>query len=365
MKKTMLATAVAVALATPMIAGAEAIMYGQVRVATQNQTSNMDNVKSWGMQDQTSRLGVKGTEDLGSGFKAIYKMEFGVNVGNGFNSGSSATSQRNSYVGVSSKFGTLLMGRHDTPFKLSTGKLDFFADTNADFDAASLGSFTGTKGVGLFDSLRVSGAVAYISPSLAGLTFIGAVVQTDAGRSFENTTTPAAGNGDAVDPAGAYSLALTFNNGPIYASAAFESISAESLYGAPNAVPDYEKWRFGAGLLDFHNISLSATYEMRENTYNLGTGGVAGDTGAWQVQAAYDIMGMRIKGMYGEFDGDIAGNVVAIRRNFNTWALGMQHNLSKRTDIQVLYRKKDVENHITQATAADDDVFAVQIDHSF
>jgi predicted porin len=322
------------------------------------------------MQDQTSRLGVKGDEDLGGGLKAIFKMEFGVELGNGTaaNTPSGWGNSRNSYVGLAGGFGTVLMGRHDTPYKMASSKLDFFGDTNVDFDDE--GSFGASdqdvaradigdrndKGVGLFDSRRVNGAIAYVSPSLAGFSVLAAIVQTEAGNAFDNSE----------DPAGAYSLGLTYSNGPFFGSLGYENMSPESLAGVDGgANPDYEKWRVGFGILDFNRISASFIYEDRTNTM-VGAAASTRDTSSWQLQAAYEVMpGMKVKGMYGEFDGDNSlAAASSITNNFNTWALGMEHILSKRTDIQVLYRKKDVDT-INGSLGVDYDIFAVQLDHSF
>ena len=367
-KKTIVA-AIAAALATPMVANADAILYGKVRVATQyHNRSGVNGVEdTWGMQDQVSRLGVKGDEDLGNGLKAIYKMEFAVNVGDGcdisnanvdvtFNrsvcDSHGSPTQRNSYVGLDGAFGTVLAGRHDTPMKMSTVKLDFFGDTNADSDAAfGVGDYA--KGVGLFDSLRVDGTIAYVSPSFAGFTLAGAVVQTNVTNQFDQ----------ADDFASAYSLAGMYSNGPWYASLAYESLDpaslgVEALTGASN-LPDYTKWRVGLGVLGFNNFSASVIYENRSDIYFLD--GV--DSDSWELSAAYDFGNTRIKAMYGAFDTDAVGGVDPW--DFDTWAIGVQHHLSKRTNVEVIYRQKDVNDVNGVQLAPDDDVFAIQLNHSF
>jgi predicted porin len=380
MNKKIITAAIAAAIATPMVASADAILYGQVRVATQYHSRDGDVLRpdgaggfvrvepndAWGLQDQISRLGVKGDEDLGNGLKAIYKMEFAVNVGDGCEGGAidvtfdrtacnnhGSPTQRNAYVGLSGGFGTFLVGRHDTPMKMSTGRLDFFRDSNVDNDA-SFGPGDFATGVGLFDSLRVDGAIAYVSPSLAGFTLAGAVVQTGVGGVGSSSNFD-----DADNFAGAYSLAGMYSNGPWYATAAYESLQPDDLLGIPGDVPDYDKWRVGAGMLGFNNFSASIIYEDRNDTYFVRDA----DSDSWQIQAAYDFGNTRLKAMYGEFswDNDVADDLLG----FDTWAIGIQHNLSKRTDVQVLYRQKDVNDINGIQVTPDDDVFAIQLDHSF
>jgi predicted porin len=335
MNKKIIVAAVAAALVAPLAAMADATVYGQVRVATQYH--DRDNAgDTWGMADQISLVGIKGSEDLGGGLKAIYKMEFGSNVGDGFGK-SSFWNQRNSYVGLAGDWGTVLAGRHDTPHKISSGKLDFFANTAADNDNG-MGPMN-PRSVGLFHSLRVDGAIAYISPNMAGFTLAGAVVQTNTAATFD----------DGDDFASAYSLAAMYSNGPWFASAAYESLDPESLAGAAGA-PDDEKYRLGIGVLGMAGFSAGFVYESRDNA-----GFVDGlDTEAWQLSAAYDFGNNRVKAMYGSYDADGAGD-------FDTWAIGLQHNFSKRTDAEVLYRAKDADSDV----GIDDNVFALQLNHKF
>jgi predicted porin len=384
MNKKIIVAAVAAAVATPIVASADATMYGQVRVATQyakrtsqiNSAGDSVNRDSWGMADQVSRLGVKGDEDLGNGLKAIYQLEFGVDVGDGYGK-SSFWSQRNSYVGLSGGFGTFLAGKHDTPYKISTGKLDFFADTAADADNPTNGTGFGStnvynaQGVGLFDSRRADGAIAYVSPSLAGFTFAGAVLQhtTDPfGGSNPPTGTP-----KATDFEGAYSLAGLYSNGPWFASLAYEHISLKALAGVPESanVPKDAKWRLGLGILDLNNFSAAFIYENHDVADRNLDGGKS-KYKSWQLSAAYDFGNSRVKAMYGDFNGNADGTtnfgLTQLGENlsdFKTWAIGLQHNLSKRTDVQVLYRAKELKSYGGFKSAPNDDVFAVQLDHSF
>jgi predicted porin len=124
------------------------------------------------------------------------------NIPGGNNGGISI---RNSFVGLAGGFGTALVGRHDTPLKISTGKLDLFSDTVADYN--------GTVG---FDDLRTDNTIAYISPSFSGFSFMGAMVAPGGGTAGSGLNI----NSDSL--AGAYSLAAIYNNGPFYASAAYE-----------------------------------------------------------------------------------------------------------------------------------------------
>ena len=63
------------------------------------------------VQDNGSRLGFKGEESLGSGLKAVFGLEMGINADDG---SSTSPAYRNSYVGLTGGFGALAMGRLDS-----------------------------------------------------------------------------------------------------------------------------------------------------------------------------------------------------------------------------------------------------------
>lgn len=332
---------------------------------------------------RANRLGVKGSEDLGNGLKAIYQVELGLNLtaaDDNIASGNNGISYRNSFVGLAGDFGTVLVGRHDTPLKISSGKLDMFSDTMADYN--------GTVG---FDDVRADNVVAYISPSFSGFSFAGAVVAPGGATIGEGL------NVDNDSLASAYSLALIYNNGPFYGSAAYESLGNEHFMNSDTALGgkqacinpdgsqtlscnyvgnDYAKWRLGLGLLDWNGFSLTAIYEqqddrpqgqVRDNFAFVnpdGTVNIAGFSGVkeqqlWQVQAGYSFGNNMVKAMYGAVDRDKGSDAFLgdTRRTLSinnlrndlegdrsTWAIGFDHNFSKRTKAYALYVNVDDDN---------------------
>jgi predicted porin len=332
MNKKIIVAAIAAAVAAPMAAMADATVYGKIKVATQFTDRSHGVGDSWGLQDQVSRVGIKGSEDLGNGLKAIYKLEFGTDVASSF-----TWSGRNAYVGLAGGWGTALAGRHDTPLKISTGKLDLFGDSAADYNPG------GQRGVGLFIDRRANSAIAYISPSMAGLTFAGAVLN------MQNDNDWADGNSYNKDFLSGYSVAGMYSNGPWNGSIAYEVLNKE-LFGSN--MKDDKLLRIGLGMLAFANFTVTGLYETHENI----NGWDNYDSDAWQLQAGYDIGNARIKGMYGDFDDKPS---FGDGDDFQAWAVGMEYNLSKRTMTQVLYRSKDMD------TGSDESIIALQLDHSF
>ncbi|MFP4496249.1 MAG: porin, partial [Halochromatium sp.] len=416
--------AVAAAMAAPAAAIAEATLYGKLNMSIDY--ADVDNAigtyyadpngnpaggneihldangnpiirggedfKGWGISregdfipgsSRASRLGVKGSEDLGSGLKAIYQVELGLNLSaadDNITSGNNkGISYRNSFVGLAGDWGTAFVGRHDTPLKISTGKLDQFGDTMADYN--------GTVG---FHDIRADNVIAYISPNVSGFSFAGAIIAGGGATDDSGLNI----NEDSL--AGAWSLAGIYNNGPFYASLAYESLdkdmfmdSSTSLAGKGQCInadgsqaldcdyvsDAYDKWRIGLGLLDFNGFTLAAIYEQQENlpdgqrrsewTYinggnptRVGVADGAEKQQLWQIQAAYAFGNNKVKAMYGSVDRDddkILGetrDVVSLdslrddlEGDRNTWAIGFDHNFSKRTKAYVLYTAVDDDNN--------------------
>ncbi|HJV92740.1 MAG TPA: porin [Azonexus sp.] len=64
-----------------------------------------------------SRIGFKGTEDLGNGLKAVFVLEYALDIDGNFGVGSSASglNARQQFVGLSGKLGDLTLGRQYAP----------------------------------------------------------------------------------------------------------------------------------------------------------------------------------------------------------------------------------------------------------
>jgi predicted porin len=118
------------------------------------------------LHSNASRIGVKGSENISDSLKAIYKFEYETFVDDGIKS--STFSQRNIYVGLQGDFGTVAGGMHDTPFKLSQGKVDQFNDLQ-------LGDI---KNV-LSGETRAPNVVWYATPKMGNLSGVVALVPNE------------------------------------------------------------------------------------------------------------------------------------------------------------------------------------------
>ena len=81
MNKKLIAAAIAAAMAAPTAALANDVtIYGVAHLSIDYLDSDLDSVDGFDVASRASRLGFKGTEDLANGLKAIWKMEFQVDM---------------------------------------------------------------------------------------------------------------------------------------------------------------------------------------------------------------------------------------------------------------------------------------------
>ena len=152
MQKSLLSLAVAAVLAAPLAVQADTILYGSARVSVDYVDPKLDAVSkffgdpepdsNWDVVNNSSRLGILGSEDLGGGLSAVYRYEFGVDVTEGGN----FESNRPKFVGLRGNFGTLTIGTQDTPYYNVAGIVDTFNSSKTfGADAWLGGSFNGFK----------------------------------------------------------------------------------------------------------------------------------------------------------------------------------------------------------------------------
>ncbi|WP_454805604.1 porin [Paraburkholderia fungorum] len=113
MKKSFLALAVLTAFAGVAHAQSSVTLYGIIdegfNVNTNAGGKHLYNLTSGVLQG--SRFGLRGTEDLGGGLKAIFVLENGFDVNSGKLGQGGLMFGRQAYVGLSSQFGTVTLGR--------------------------------------------------------------------------------------------------------------------------------------------------------------------------------------------------------------------------------------------------------------
>ena len=122
------------------------------------------------MESSNSRLGVRGYEKLGGRLRAIWQLETEFHL----DSNDSRFAQRDSYVGLKHNgWGTVKLGRMDTPFKEYGDDISFLGVSSGNFVSTSaiLRRFGfGTSNAARFHERRTN-VVQYESPEWGGLEF--------------------------------------------------------------------------------------------------------------------------------------------------------------------------------------------------
>lgn len=199
----------AAAACTSAHAQSSVTLYGTVDAGldyVSNQKSSTGHGTTWGMQSgnvSTSRWGLRGTEDLGGGLKAIFDLENGFSVVNGKGSNGGYMFGRQAWVGLGSdQYGTLTLGR----------QYDALVDMIAPMSATGSG-FGGNIAMHPFDNdnlnndVRMNNAVKFRSATYAGFQVEGAYAFSNQGGGFSNNN--------------AYTMGASWNGGPINLAVAY------------------------------------------------------------------------------------------------------------------------------------------------
>jgi predicted porin len=315
--KKILSLAIAAALFAPVAALADATVYGKAHLLVQNTdiddpSSSADSGDVWSVDSIDSRIGVKGSEDLGDGLKAVYQFEFKVNLDDG-----SGLGDRNQYLGLAGGFGTVLLGRHDTPLKLAQGKFDQFGDVAGDIKTVMPGED------------RVDNVIAYVSPDMGGLSLVGALVageQGDGGDLGDSETLT--GLTDHISLAGLYS------NGPIFASLAYNSYDLGTAADAdPSLLRGTFVWKGGmwqAGVM-FASMDMDG---MMDDSDAVGVSGHVKVGSSGKFKAQY------LVGDTPVFKAPISPSVKVAggaENEVTQMSVGYEHAMSKRTKLHAGY----------------------------
>jgi predicted porin len=358
MKKKLLALAVAGAFVAPaaMADTGNVNVYGVINMSFDSTSTG--NSAGGSSQSQTkvssnqSRIGFKGTEDLGGGMNAFFQVEQLINVDNSANSTTVTTpaiaacaalpcpavaattttvtanngvlATRNSFVGLGGdSWGSVLLGRNDTPYKNSTRGMDLFGDTLGD-NRSLMGA-----GVISFDG-RQADVVQYDSPNLSGFKVS---LQYVAGAEAATTAGNVKGN--------AYSLAGTYAQGPMNLAAAYEThdmgTAGTGTMGATGAgvVNQKEKAYKLAGSYTMDQITGVLVYEKTDDGFGAGGANALGHR-SWYVGGKFAVTGSdAVKLAYTNRNN--LGNTA--NSSAKQISLGYDHSMSKRTTVYALYTK--------------------------
>lgn len=273
---------------------------------------------------QPSRFGLRGSEDLGGGLRAIFTLESGVNIDTGANTSTTSFFNRQAFVGLASNsLGTLTLGRQYTlifdnllplsgspAFGFSGGALDGLA-----LPGSSAGRFDNTLG-----GTRIDNSIKYTSAAVSGFQF-------NAMTGFGEV----AGSSSAKQLLG---IGAKYSQGPVYAGLSYQIQKCADKSGCTAATDNDKLFAIG-GSYDFGSAKLSAIFTRENNAKNVK--GTDGDTaqvlvqvpvGKWLLGAGYQQLNDRSK----------------LNQDVKQYNLSVLHYLSKRTTLYGVYSLQNVSN---------------------
>jgi predicted porin len=266
------------------------------------------------VEDESSLLGVRGTEDLGGGLKAFFQLETTFRL----DQNTTTFGDRNSGVGLQGGWGSILLGRWDTPFKTANGVVDVFGDL-------TIGRFTvATQDQGNFDR-RDQNVVQYWTPNWGGFT---ARLMYQANEGKVN----AVGTTRALNP---YDVggSVAWTGGPVYVFYAYEE------HKDPTTALTKEDGNALGGTVTFGPIKLGGIYQEYKRTPFSGPGFTKSK--AWLGNVTWTIGNHQLMYQYQSKKDGVVSN--AAQPDCDVNSVGYQYNFTRRTFFLAQYVK--VENN--------------------
>jgi len=357
MKKTLLAAALLTGFAGAAQAQSNVTLYGLVdagfnyaKVEGNDSRVGIDS----GLMGQ-SRFGIRGSEDIGGGLKAIFTLENGLTVDNGQQTHGRLFG-RYAFVGLeSASAGRVTLGRTtNLAFMWAAGIANPFG---LSFSTASVGTTFGYNDSELGGG-RTNNSIYYYSPKFSG--FQGAI-----GYSFQSNADAEVTKGKNNDRL--LDLGLQYANGPLKAVITYQYLNPSQ------ATPNNGK---------FKNLTLGANYDFGVVAVYAGYANAKGirNPGTWNTSGAYAGTGYASGATSANFTKDNAWTLglsaplgpgkayaayqKATQSKVKGFALGYVYDLSKRTNLYTYFAQNELHDW-TANKSLDARQFAVGLQHRF
>jgi predicted porin len=290
--------ALAVAAAIPALAQAQTsnvIMYGRLDLGYNKSTGGKLNMA----QQSGSRLGMRGSENLGGGLAATFQIEHRFNADNGSSSNNRFWHGR-SIVGLKGGFGEINLGHNYTP--------NFWVALAADpwgWDTVSQISNTQPGG----GQVRFSNSFEYVTPSMGGL----------AARVMFAPSEVAGVSSNA-------GFSLVYNAGKLYAGFGYEKHG----YNAATCATASAVCVGQAAPTAADNKAMNLTVN-----YDFGAFRLLTNYSQVEVGAAAAVKGFNVSGAIPMGAGQARVTFGKVKSGVRDIGVGYHHNLSNRTKLYV------------------------------
>ncbi|MBX3610852.1 MAG: porin [Hydrogenophaga sp.] len=333
MKKSLIALAALATISGAAFAQSSVTVYGRLDASVgsdKDDIANTSTTKLFSGNLTTSRLGFKGTEDLGGGLRANFQLEGALTVDDGTSAG--LKFDRASWVGLSGGFGAVRMGLIDSAYKDIYDLGNVYNLYDSEFTASKIAYAVGTNGgVNNFTS-RPTNQVRYDTPSFGGFSAgVSYAFDETAGVSNDLTAFNLRYRAGQLDAGFAYQEQS--NSTTPASDLKYSVVSAGYDFGAFRLSGQYQNAKNGAGLKD-NEFAFGATVPF----------------GAFDVSAGYAYGKSKLNG--------------ATSAKGSAFSFGGTYAMSKRTRLYAAYLTGDVENGAgTKVT--DRSRYAVGVRHDF
>jgi predicted porin len=341
MKKTLIALAAVAAagsvFAQANITGSMVLGVGTTKQGTANTGGQIVR--------QTGNLAFSGTEDLGGGLKASFRLETSIGgVATTVPGTAPNLGDRSAWMAVQGGFGTVLVGRAATGIRANFGAVGdvsrlavvtgLSAASSAAVDASGVIASTaaGDASARVIYGDTFANQLAYQSPTINGFTVVVGTVFVD---------------GNAANQKDTMSYGVNYAAGPL-------AVRFNITDNKRSAAPAYKLTTLNASY-DFGVAKVGFTSQRT----SVGTGVKPGS--AYAVTANVPLSAAGSVGLgYGKKSASTADHAAVAGDDVKQQFIGYRHDLSKRTNVQVVYNKID-----RAGTAADRKETHLLLGHSF
>lgn len=317
MKRFALAAALAGVFAAPAFAQSSNVtIYGRMNTTIERIKDATGDTQGQ-MVNNASRLGFKGSEDLGGGLKANFLIEHRLGSDDGTVTGDFWSGD--SWVGLSGGFGEVRLGRLTSAAYFATA--DYVSMHNHD---------TGTSADALyglnFQSWFNKNKIAYITPSMGG---------------FQGEIQYAFKEDESVIGDSGLELAANYDMGPLHLGAGYTKLGDDQQFAirglyemGPFVFGGYYQRTdlddaFADGSANVFRLVGMYTMGASEFHLNVGLAGDVGDTddsGANQYTLAYNYNLSKRTKLYAFYTKISADSASPFVQDFSSLALGVRHN---------------------------------------
>ena len=320
-KKTIIALAALTAMAGSALA-AEVTLYGRIDNGLYLTKSKAKDQTSLSMESGiagASRWGIKGTEDLGNGYKVGFVLESGIKTDTGMGD-SKRLFDRDSYLSVGTPFGDFRLGRSGALGGGVSGGI--FAGNASPFGVVA----ASTKIFAV--ETRVDNMVRYDTPKFAGLKFM---AQYSNGMDGDDSVRSSQRDRYAA-------IGASYEIGGLKLFAVADKVLYNDIKGDGKGKKDTNAYKLAAQYKVVDTVTLYGGYQFVDNAQKIGLVTATAVKGA-DTHAA--TLGSRIKLGGGDLNlavGYVTGDhkdEKKIKHKVNAWQLGVgyTYHISKRTHL--------------------------------